>query len=539
MRTLTQNRESGSTLICALSTIMIVSLIGAGVLMNCTTRFNATSKQVKGWKEALYAAEAGGDIGYAECRKAVTSPSTLFSTTHGWTQDTTAVNPTWSKTIGSFGSGNSLSSNVTVDRFVEVNGNPYYRIRAVGNARVYGLRRAGMDDRMNATTRGDSLLRKIDFRFDHFKATYGFGDALATATETTANGKALTTVTEPQVSRRIELIAVPVMPFEGAVKATSSFNGPGSAGVVDSYTSTNGSYATANAGGLAASNPLSAYYADAREGNVAVATASFNQGNIIYGNVSTNGGNLTHSNSQITGVIDNAVSFTIPDYTQPALPAGVSYETTSPSTITPPVRYEADGVTRKTEFWYLYTGNFNNIAVNPVYNGSTPIETEINVIVNGNVGDVTVNKGATVKVHFKGNFDAKAKNTVNNNDDGYGATTGVMMVNPNRDNNPATNDSYVASTNTSRAGHMQFYGISPTAAGVTQTISIDPPNDVYATFYAPSATLSMHGNPDVFGAIVCKSFNGNGNTGFHFDKALAGVGSPNEYRVASYIEDVR
>ncbi len=55
------------------------------------------------------------------------------------------------------------------------------------------------------------------------KATYGFGDALPTAAETSANGKALTTVANPRVSRRVELIAVPVMPFEGAVKALSSF----------------------------------------------------------------------------------------------------------------------------------------------------------------------------------------------------------------------------------------------------------------------------------------------------------------------------
>ncbi len=113
------------------------------------------------------------------------------------------------------------------------------------------------------------------------------------------------------------------------------------------------------------------------------------------------------------------------------------------------------------------------------------------------------------------------------------------MVNPDRDNNPATDDSYIASTNTSRPGHMQFYGISPTAPGATQSIDVRPPGDVFATFFAPSADLKMNGNPDVFGVVVCKSFDGNGNTGFHFDKALAGVGIPNEYRVASYIEDVR
>ncbi len=307
--------------------------------------------------------------------------------------------------------------------------------------------------------------------------------------------------------------------------------------MVDSYNSANGVGYT-----FVANNPSSPYFEDSREGNVAVNSANFEQGNVIYGNVSSNGGNISHTNSQISGVIDNAVAFTIPPWTQPSLPAGASYEATSPSTITPPVRYETDGVTRKTEFWYLYSGSFTNIVVNPVYNGAIPVETEINVIVNGNVGDVTVNKGATLKVHFKGDLSAKARDLVNNNVDAFGALTGTnarLMVNPDRDNNPATDDSYIASTNTSRPGHMQFYGISPTAPGATQSIDVRPPGDVFATFFAPSADLKMNGNPDVFGAAGLQKLRRERNTGFHFDKALAGVGIPNEYRVASYIEDVR
>ena len=58
-------------------------------------------------------------------------------------------------------------------------------------------------------------------------------------------------------------------------------------------------------------------------------------------------------------------------------------------------------------------------------------------------------------------------------------------------------------------------------------------------FYAPGVDLSLSGNLDILGAVVCKTFTGNGNSGFHFDKALTGVGIPTEYRIASYIEDVR
>ena len=92
----------------------------------------------------------------------------------------------------------------------------------------------GMDDRMGAGTRGDSLLRKIDFKTDHFLATYGpNGDGV---------GKVLVPVANPQITRRIEQIIAPVTPFEAAIKCTGSFYGLGSAAQVDSYNSKNGPY---------------------------------------------------------------------------------------------------------------------------------------------------------------------------------------------------------------------------------------------------------------------------------------------------------
>jgi Tfp pilus assembly protein PilX len=108
-----KKQESGATLIAVLSTILIVSLIAANVLINCATRYNATSRQVKAWKESLYAAEAGADIGYEECRKAIT-PGTEFTTAAGWTS---AAANTWTKVPAAFGVNNTLSTTVTVDKF--------------------------------------------------------------------------------------------------------------------------------------------------------------------------------------------------------------------------------------------------------------------------------------------------------------------------------------------------------------------------------------------------------------------------------------
>src|SRR4051795_6356354 len=76
--------ETASALVAALSTILILSIVGAGVLLNCTTRYNASSTQVKGWKDALVAAEAGSDMGFNIIRQHVADPATAFAAASGW-----------------------------------------------------------------------------------------------------------------------------------------------------------------------------------------------------------------------------------------------------------------------------------------------------------------------------------------------------------------------------------------------------------------------------------------------------------------------
>jgi hypothetical protein len=503
------------------------------VLLNCTTRYNVSSKQVKGWKEALYAAEGGADIAFSEVRKLVNIPSTAF------------LSGGWTPTPGSFPIGNgpyyfgqklangngSLQANVTVDRLTAtLSGQPeyYYRIRSQGTARLFGLPRVGMDDRMDNVTRGDSLLRKIDFKYDHFKATYGDGDG---------NGKAIQTVSNPQVTRRIETIAVPQFStlFTYALKLGNAFSGPGSAGVVDSYDSKNflkPGYAYNRADDT---NPASPYYADSRSGDVSVGTASFSEGGPIYGNVTTNGGNVTHAGANISGTIDNSVPFTIPPLVIPNTGVGSGFTTGSGTTLDLSTAPAGTGTTPLAPATYVYSSLSSGLTITGRTvggngpNKNAPIETYVTIVVGsagsttGDVGNITIGAGVNAKIYFTGSLNVKARDLVNNNVDG---AVGVY----NADGTP--------SIDYSRAGHMQFYGISPTD-GSMQSIAIAPPGNVYATIYAPSGVISLTGNPDWYGAVVARSFTGNGNTGFHYDKQIAGDGIATDYQVASYIEDIR
>jgi hypothetical protein len=506
--------ETGSVLICAVLTLFIVALIGANVLYNCTTRYNVTTRQVKAWKDAIFAAEAGADVGYAAVRSVITaSEATVFTAANGWSSPASSPVPTPGASYQQgpiyLGQNNTMQSTVVVNNFGAVSGGvSCYRIRSIGTVQLQGLPRVGMDDRMNTTTRGDSLIRKIDFTYDHFKSTYGDGDG---------NGAAITAVANPQITRRIETIAVPLWAFTGALKATGTFNGPGSAGLVDSYDSKNGAYS------FVANNPASPLYAYSQQGDVEVGSSTFNEGGPIYGNVTTNGGNVTHQGTSITGTIDNNVPLTVPNLIAPST---AGFTSTNAGTLTIPAT-----ATAANPATYVYSSNLPNLTVNGATvpaglpNAGKPAEVYVTIVVNGNITNkITLAKGVNAKIYFTGNWSDKASDVVTNSVDGAAGTYNVDGT---------------VSADYSRAGHMQFYGISPTD-GSTQTIAVASPGVLYCTFYAPSANFTMGGNPDIFGAIVCKNFTGNGNTGFHYDmemKQLGGIAT--DYQIGSYVEDVR
>ena len=504
MKRVKRLEEEGNVLICALGAILILSLIGANVLRNCTTRFNVSSSQVRSWKDSLMAAEAGGDIAYAEVRKIITAgvptgfPNTLpdgvvndpSHAFHGWTKSGSK----YSSPVTTFGS-NNLTTSTVVDNFYSdpATGNRWYRARTRGTAPVNGLPRTGMDDRMGAGVRGDSLLRKIDFRTDHFIAAYGRdGDGV---------GPTVTPVPNPQITRRIEQISAPVTPFEVAIKTTGSYYGLGSAAQIDSYNSKDGPYV------FVANNPASPRYKDARSGSVAIgsAVAPDAVNGMLYGNISTNGGTIL-PNQYITGTVDNNVPFTIPPFHMPTdLPPPQAAPTTvidsnTPTSITPP----ATGTPQAPTFYLLSTlATGCQLILNPVSGNDTYVAIRIT----GDLkGKVTVKNKVHVKVFVNGNIDIKARDV--------------------------DNESHLAA-------NLQYYSISPTDPTTVQFIHIAPPGDFAATFYAPSADVVLNGNPDLIGAIICKTFYGNGNTSWHYDRALDTEGDAVDYRIVSYVEDIR
>jgi len=248
--------------------------------------------------------------------------------------------------------------------------------------------------------------------------------------------------------------------------------------------------------------------------------------------VTTNGGNVTHSGYQISGTIDNNIPFTIPPLSAPDT-TGFTSISSGTGTIT------AIGTGDSSPTGFVCSGISGSVTITNGNAASTTFPyAYAKVVVNGHVtGKITVKRGVTAEIWFTGNMNVKGEDLDNQNVDRGTKipNLGSAGVPPSIPATPADDP------NPSRVGHMKFFGISPTAPGATQTIQIDSPGNVFATFYAPSADVTLTGNVDVFSAIVSRSFSGNGNTAFHYDKALnqVQIGVVTDYQIASYVEDVR
>ena len=72
--------EAGSTLLVAVLLLAVLSLVGATVLQTVSNRYDYTQKAV-GWSQALNAAEAGADFGFASCGWNRAGQASAFS---GW-----------------------------------------------------------------------------------------------------------------------------------------------------------------------------------------------------------------------------------------------------------------------------------------------------------------------------------------------------------------------------------------------------------------------------------------------------------------------
>jgi len=516
----------------ALLTLTILSLIAGSVLLTVTTRYNYSQKAI-GWQESLFAAEAGIDFGFANCREMVVSGSigawTNTGTTAYWTLysgsnqlsvtgqagSTTTTSDAVSSllltgtttnngvtmttgtmiynapvtalletgTTGALTEGtNDLWYHIEIDAPANMvlNGNPWYRLRATGYAALPGLARANNDATYGVATHND-VLRKLDLLYDHFIARYG---------DYAHSAGTLVAVTTPRAARRLEVIASPKTPFVG-LKLTGTGITPYSSPILDSWNSST----SGTMGGAYAS------YKNTNDANLYLNGPAINTGaGVVDGGVYTNGGSVSHANSTITGTINNS---TVTQTDPVSAPSGasswpilfISPDSKNPTTITS---------TAATSHYQISSYGY------PLIISGTTGEVDLYVTsdVGGNPykGAISVAQGVTVKIWFTGDWDMKAANITNLNNN---------------------------------AKYLQLYGLGTSSATPTFNMDSGNPGTVYMAIYAPGYIYSVSGNPDLAGAFTFKTLSGNGNTTWHYDEALSSVGVVYDFAKVSWVEDTR
>jgi hypothetical protein len=500
-RTLGDGR-GGNTLLVAVLLLAVLSLVGATVLQTVSNRYDYSQKAI-GWSEALNAAEAGTDFGFANCAWSLDNSGTSAWT--GWKKFDTAT-ATWVPVTSSadgnseFFVGNKIIYDLpigshlvsegegTTDLWYHVevdspasfliSGNRWYRIRATGYAGLSGLARSNSDSPDGSKTHND-MLRKLDLRADHFIKRYGdYSHAAGTTVAVT-----------PQAARRVEVIVRPVTPFSRAIVATAPTGSPVIVPIVDSYNSSD----TVNyPDGLYSSAPRNVSTGIGTNATVYVNAPISTFDANLYGNLETHGGTVTNGNN-ITGTVTNNVTLSIPPVTAP------SWKTTAsgpaPATIT--------AGTVASPSYGSYT-SVNGISVLLPAGQTTGVA---NLYISGDVrGGIRVAAGVTLRIWFEGNFSMKSRDIDNLN---Y------------------------------NAANLQLYGIDPASGSRLFDLNSGTPQFSYFTLDAPAYDFVNNGNPDIVGAFIIKTLSGNGNTSWHYDEALLGAGLVTDYERASWVEDPR
>ena len=499
-----RKRSSGSTFVIALLMLMVLSLVGATVLMTVSTRYNYTQKAI-GWDEALAAAEAGANYGMVNCRR--TLPTSTTSPWVGWEKYAGAY--TWTPVLNpadaaaQLAAGQALIYNLPAASYLTstgegstvfwyhvevdapaslvVNGNQWYRIRSTGYAALPGLARAGNDNPSGAQTHND-ILRKLDLRFDHFIMRYG----------DYAHAAGSVVSVSPQATRRVEVIARPTTPFSLAAFTASPTGAPLNLALIDSFNSLDTVHYP---GGLYTSAPRNPATGVGSKGSIYINAPVSTLSTAVYGDVSINYGTLAQT-SNITGAVQDQETLAIPTVSPPSWAASV---------VSPP---ETTLVAGPPSFpVYQSWSSIDNLSVTLPPGYSTGIA---NIYVSGNVtGGITVAPGVTLKVWFGGNFSMKSHKIANGNNN---------------------------------AAYLQLYGITP-PAGETRTVDLTAsstsPGTLYFVMDCPSYGVTIASNPDICGAIIANTINTTGSANLHYDEALGAVGEPVDFERAMWVEDPR
>ena len=493
------SHTNASTMLAALLTIVTLTIATACLLQRVSSRLQTAHRSIA-WNEALTTAEAGADMAIADITALL--PDVRIDAQSGVSLGLSQLptNIISSLKIGSGGTGllsgellsfspaplthggeggGTQTATVSIDVLLLsdlLNGNllsaegltgllsnplsllngkdmKLIRLRSRGTVALPGRKMVDAD-------KADAQLRQFSLRRDRVTKT---------------------AVTSPQVTREIEVLLKPVLPFQSAVSSSGSFVAASTGSVFDSYNSLTS--LTSTMGRYDVTKRL-------RNGDVNAGSSSVSLAGMVYGDVRTNGSSVAKT-EKISGNVDNGYAQPLPLFRSPTWGGSGT-----PPDVAASTNVSAGGLFASTR--YKYGKIAGNLRVKAVPLVSSTIE----IWVTGDItGTITVDPGVTAKIYVGGNMKMAAGGLVNG------------------DQKPSS---------------IQIYGLSD--ATTTPTIELAL-GDVNAAIYAPSHNVKLTGGGDFSGAISCASFEATDAAHVHFDEGLAlDVGPVLNYALASWIE---
>lgn len=535
--------DGGSTLIAALVTLTVLTMIAASTFLTVTNRFRS-NYQTASWHDALTSAEDGVQYALVRLRSPLTKTDTsltggsssstnsylnqvlvnplqvpgslqsdlysLGSNGSGTSGNGTVVNGSYNKqdgtvvnvpgiqlptlTIPHIGQGSSqFSAVVTVDAVPGTGGTngstTWYRIKSVGTVPLAGAANSGMQ-------KYDNWLRKLQFRTD-------------------SNGASLTT---PQAVRTIEIIAKPVSIGSAALFGKTGINLNNQNVVIDSYdsrstaTSTNGIYDAAKATKSANVVTNDALTSNGTPGVINLSST----GAYVNGNIATNDTPVAGSTDHVSGTVTQDFYQNLPNPPDPTQ-MGVTWTRYQPTS--------APMLNAKGNL-YVATGTQQSPTRYKIDDARSGGDLSLQ---SSSQLDVDTTGGGWVEIWIPGSLDVQGNAQINVPAGAH--VTFYVDGNASIAGNGVLNTSQIP-------GDVTFYG-NPDPS-TSQTIDIAG-NGVFAgILYAPNSSVSARGSGnrgDIFGAIIANTIFFNGTTSLHYDQALGDLGAVIDYRISSWYED--
>ncbi len=482
MKLATPKHPAGSVLVTTILTVTLMALICSAALV-VTSQTATTSMQTASWHQALTGAEAAAD----QAMNALNTDNWA-----GWytvtgapskSQPSGGVAATAKPTAGKYNyyippaltvpgeGGTNLTMWTTVDNGglpLDQNGNQAFRIRAAGTAAIAGPARASMN-------KLDNQLRKISLIRDN---------------------QAGTTVANPQATRRIEIIALPVAQsiWVRAMLLRNQITMSGG-GIIDSFDSTNPFKST---------NGL--YDITKRQNHGDVATINTNgasdlKNTYVYGSLAYSGAAVKNT-TNVQGTISTPFTATVPDTVKPTWPNGTytSLSNGNPGTLTAGTKLSP----AKYKIGTLTVPGGNVLTINPSNSGVDNNYIEVWVtgkFTTSGSGYITQDPNVHVKYIVEGDITVSGSSFSNQ--------SGL-------------------------AKNLEIVGIG---AG---KCTISGGGNFIGTINAPGYDLTVSGSSNLSGAFIANSMNISGGASVHYDESLAKNGTSTtlgNYAYGSWFED--